>query len=396
MNSCGVKPLAIYVHWPYCARICPYCDFNVYKNRDADPEKAALVAAIIDDLSDWRRRSGERHIRSVHFGGGTPSLMQAGQIGDILAAIDRLWGLPETAEIALEANPTDAARAQWEDFAAAGINRLSLGIQSFDDNVLTQLGRDHDGAMGDRAAQTALGIFRSVSLDMIFGHTGQTLAEWDADISRAIALDPHHISAYQLTIEDGTAFAKAQARGDIKAVNDDASHDLYTLGNQRLADAAYSHYEVSNHAKRGHESAHNLAYWQGLDYVGVGPGAHGRLTEGRLTEGRLTESAVKYATIAARRPADYITAVKGNGTGAAQREALSPSAWGDEYIMMGLRISDGISLSHYADITGSALPDDVIAQMVQHGLLSQNGDRLWATQTGRSVLNTVSAKLLGA
>ena len=382
----ALEPLAIYVHWPYCARICPYCDFNVYKSRDAQAEKDALVAAIIDDLADWRRRSGARRIHSVHFGGGTPSLMTAGQIGNILAAIDGLWGLPSGTEIALEANPTDAARAKWESFAAAGINRLSLGIQSFDDSVLKRLGRDHGGAMGQRAAETALDIFRSVSLDMIFGHKAQTLAQWDADVSRAIALSPHHISAYQLTIEAGTAFAKAEARGDIKAVGDDTSSDLYDHGAQTLISAGYSHYEVSNYAKPEHESAHNLAYWQGLDYVGVGPGAHGRLTE----------TGVKYAMIAARRPADYIARVKENGTGAAQHEVLSSAAWGDEYVMMGLRISGGISLSRYAQITGASLPDDIITQMIQHGLLAKDHDRLWATQTGRSVLNTVSAKLLGA
>ncbi|WP_371396721.1 radical SAM family heme chaperone HemW [Fretibacter rubidus] len=389
-------PLAVYVHWPYCARICPYCDFNVFKNRDNTAEKTALLSAIIDDLSTWRQRTGAREITSVHFGGGTPSLMTDAQIGAVLTAVDRLWGLPKGCEIALEANPTDAAAQKWTAFRDVGVNRLSLGVQSFDDDVLRALGRDHDGAGGYRAAQTAMDIFPSVSLDLIFGHSGQSVQDWDADLSRALTLSPHHISAYQLTIEPGTAFAKAKARGEDKAVDDDSSSDLYYHGTAVLGAAGYDHYEVSNHAKPGHASQHNLAYWRGWDYVGVGPGAHGRVTEASSAHGRVTKDGVRYATVCAKRPQDYTARVRAKGTALVDDDALSPAAWGEEYIMMGLRINEGISLRTYKDITGEDLPKAVIETMTEHGFLDTKEGRIFATPSGRAVLNTISAKLLGA
>ena len=385
-NSHKIPPLAIYVHWPYCARICPYCDFNVFKNKDKTDEKASLLAAIIDDLSTWRDRTGARDITSVHFGGGTPSLMTDGQIAFVLSAIDRLWGLPPSSEIALEANPTDAAAVKWRAFHKVGVNRLSLGVQSFDDDVLHALGRDHDGAGGYRAAHTAVEIFPSVSLDLIFGHRGQSVADWDADLSRALSLLPHHISTYQLTIEPGTAFANAENRGEVKAVSDDSSRELYDHGTARLGAAGYTQYEVSNHAKPGHVSDHNLAYWRGWDYVGVGPGAHGRVTE----------DGVRYATVAAKRPQDYTARVAGNRTALIDNDPLTPTDWGEEYVMMGLRINEGISRKTYKNITGEDLPQAVIDTFVTHGFLQADDDRLFATPSGRSVLNTLSTKLLGA
>lgn len=376
-----MDPLAIYIHWPYCARICPYCDFNVYKKR----EDGTLVSAIIQDLADWRTRSGARDITSVHFGGGTPSLMTPTDIERILTTVHTLWGLPDAAEVALEANPTDAAEALWQGFGRAGINRLSLGVQSFDSNVLSRLGRDHDGDASAAALESALSIFRSVSMDLIFGHSRQTLAHLEGELTRALALGPQHISTYQLTIEPDTAFAKAVARGEDRTVDDDASGDLYDYVTSRLIGAGYNHYEVSNFAKDGHESRHNLAYWLGRDYVGVGPGAHGRITVG----------GVKTATIAAMKPNDYSNAVRDTGSGIAHEEPLSPTSRGDEYVMMGLRISDGLSLSHYRALSGQELPRDMIDKLASYDLLRIDGDRLYATASGRNVLNTISTKLLG-
>jgi len=238
-------PLAIYIHWPYCARICPYCDFNVYKQRKDD----GLTNAIINDLTAWRDRSGPREIISVHFGGGTPSLMTGDDIARILKQIDALWGLPLTAEVGLEANPNNAAIEKLDVFKAAGINRLSLGVQSFHDGALKQLGRDHDGAAGARAVDAAVARFAYVSADLIFGWQGQTQADLTADLDRLLSSGVPHISTYQLTIEAGTAFARAEARGDIQSVDSDRSADFYSDVCERLLDVGFEHYEVSNFAK---------------------------------------------------------------------------------------------------------------------------------------------------
>ncbi len=374
-------PLAVYIHWPYCARICPYCDFNVYKQKQDDD----LLGAILADLKHWRTRSGPREIVSIHFGGGTPSLLSGEEVAQFIRSVDALWGVRHDTEIAIEANPTDLDVTRWQAYRAAGINRLSLGVQSFDDTVLARLGRDHNGAAAKQALETGLRIFPSVSADMIFGHTGQTVAHLDAELDTLLPFAPPHISAYQLTIEEGTAFAKAESRGEARAVDADISADLYEHVCARLSDAGYDAYEVSNHAKDGHRSRHNLAYWQGLDYVGVGPGAHGRLTE----------DGVRYATLAALTPRDYSARVNDTGSGLTDNTPLSREDRASEYLMMGLRISEGISLKTYANYAGDALPQTRIGELEAMGLVALTGDRLSTTQAGRMVLNSVSGKLLG-
>jgi len=375
-------PLAVYVHWPYCARICPYCDFNVYKTR-AD---TTLIEAILQDLSYWQRLTPQHHITSIHFGGGTPSLMKAGDVAQIIHKVRALWTVANNIEIALEANPSDADKNHWIALSKAGVNRLSLGVQSFDADVLKKLGRDHDDVMAHKAAKLAKDIFPSVSLDLIFGHKDQSAQDWEIDLNHALSYAPNHISTYQLTIEEGTAFAKAEARGDSKAVDSDISADRYEQVRLRLTQAGYDHYEVSNFAKMGNTSKHNLSYWKGHDYVGVGPGAHGRYTK----------NGVRYAAIAAMQPKAYTASVKNNGTGVDHTEALSKTAQGEEYVMMGLRISEGLSLSRFENITGNTLPEGIIEHLVQMELLNQDGDIIRATQSGRNVLNTVCQKLLGA
>ena len=372
--------LAVYIHWPYCARICPYCDFNVYKQRD----DAGLTPSILSDLKGWRDWSGPRQVSSIHFGGGTPSLMTAKDIEVVIAQVRELWGLTESCEIAIEANPHDAEEAKWKAYRAAGINRLSLGVQSFHDPALKLLGRDHDGAEAKRALEMATAIFPSVSLDIIYGWTGQTEALLNADLDIALDSGAQHISAYQLTIEEGTAFAKAEARGDIKAVDADKSADFYDLVRERLTTKGFAHYEVSNFAKPNHRSKHNLAYWQGRDYVGVGPGAHGRLT----VEG------TRYATIAAMRPEAYQDMVAETGLGLTEKEALSPTAWAEEYLLMGLRIEMGISLARFEEISGERLSQKVIQELVHNNLLVQQDDRVKASSQGRLLLNSVTEKLL--
>lgn len=372
--------LAIYIHWPFCARICPYCDFNVYKNRG---QNAALIKAICVDLTGWRKETGARNVTSLHFGGGTPSLLSGGELAEFITLIRQLWTLDPACEIAIEANPADADKPKWEAYRSAGITRLSLGVQSFHDDALKLLGRDHDGVTANDALRLATEIFPSVSMDLIFGWQGQTEDLLRADLDAAIALQPGHISAYQLTIEPGTAFDRAEIRGERKAVGEDASTDFYGLIENRLTEAGYGHYEVSNYAKPNHHSRHNMSYWKGEDYIGVGPGAHGRITVDND----------RYATVASLQPAAYIKRVNETGIGA-DKDPLSQENWGDEYIIMGLRIEDGISLSRYESITGAALNSGDITALKNSGHLLINGDSLKATAKGRLVLNTVTEKLL--
>jgi len=373
-------PLAIYIHWPYCARICPYCDFNVYKNRS----DSGLVAAIVEDLKGWHDWSGPRHVRSIHFGGGTPSLLQASDICKVINSIKSLWDADSDTEIAIEANPQDIDEARWQGYCDAGINRLSLGVQTFHDAGLKLLGRDHDSHQARKALDVAIAMFPSVSVDLIFGWRGQTVDLWQQDIDTALNSTANHISSYQLTIEDGTAFAKAEARGDRRASHEDKAAEFFDMARAQFTAAGYDHYEVSNFAKPGHRSKHNMSYWLGHDYVGVGPGAHGRLT----VDGQ------RYATLAAMRPSDYQTQVQETGLGIIEKEQLINIARAEEYVLMGLRINEGISLTQYRDLSGEELSHEKTSSLIKHGFLKQDGDRLKATPKGRRVLNTITEKLL--
>lgn len=377
-------PLAVYLHWPYCAAICPYCDFNVHLDKRAG-EGDRLVAAMVADLAYWRGWTDARRVGSIHFGGGTPSLLSAKQLKVLTDAVGGLWAT-QGAEIALEANPNDVTANSIEAWRAAGLTRLSLGVQSFDDGVLSRLGRDHDGASARRAVSMAVESFSSVSADLIFGVAGEREGRLSNDLDILLDLGVAHISTYQLTIEPGTAFARAEARGTRQAVGEDRSAEDFERISARLRAAGYQHYEVSNFAKPGHESRHNLAYWRGHDYVGVGPGAHGRLwTETGLGRSRI-------ATETALRPADYISAVETNGTAITDRDTLSAEQAAEEYVMMGLRIDDGLSLSRLADIRGAPLR--IEPALMDDGLLRVTGDRLLATSRGRMVLDALTRALL--
>ena len=371
--------LAVYIHWPYCARICPYCDFNVYKRRDDD----SLLPAILADLKHWREMSGPRGVSSIHFGGGTPSLMTPDQVGAVINAVDALWGLSDI-EIALEANPHEMNDADWRGYSAAGLNRMSLGVQSFHDTALKFLGRDHDGQTAQTALDLALEIFPSVSADLIFGWAGQSQADLEADLSTLLKAGTPHISTYQLTIENGTAFSKAETRGQLRAVDADISADFYEHVCDRLDSAGFDHYEVSNFAKPNHHSQHNLAYWRGWDYVGVGPGAHGRLTQ----------AGKRQATIAHLTPAAYTAAIAEKGTGINTQEPLSASGAATEYLLMGLRINEGISLSTYETMAGTPLNPTELDFLIQKGFLVKQGDILSASAQGRLVLNAVTQQLV--
>jgi len=374
--------LGLYVHWPYCARICPYCDFNVYRPKG---EEAALLTAILDDMAHWRARTGPRALASLHFGGGTPSLMTPDQLEAVIARADDLWGFATGAEIGLEANPKDIDG--FAGMAGAGINRLSLGVQSFDDDALASLGRDHDASLARRAIEAAQHAFPRVSLDMIYARAGQTAAQWETELDEALATGVGHISPYQLTIEPGTAFGKRAGRGERLAAVPDFAADLYELTEALCSAAGLTGYEISNHARsRADQSVHNRIYWEGGDWMGVGPGAHGRI--GRAASGG------RAGTEAARRPSDYVKAVSETGCGIADEEALGAADEIAERILMGMRLADGLDLAHLRAATGGTVDADGLERMIAQGFVAREGDRIRLTQEGRLLADGVSAELV--
>ena len=359
------EPIAIYLHWPWCARICPYCDFNVYKQRQLD----GLVPAMLEDLSRQREVTGPREVASVHFGGGTPSLMEAADVAALVGHIRELWDVRDGAEVGLEANPALMDRARIAGFRNAGVNRLSLGVQTFDDAGLAFLGRDHSGEEARDVAELALELIPNTSLDLIFGWAGQGMEVWERDLATALELNPPHISTYQLTIEPGTAFAKSEARGVARGVDAELSADMYECAVQALTGAGFEHYEVSNFAKSGHRSQHNLAYWRGRDYVGVGPGAHGRIT---THNGRV-------ATIAPLQPSAYVE------DPSPEIESLSGNDVAVEAVLMGLRTGEGVALSRLPKVPDVSGLEGLV--MIEDGYLR-------ATPSGRRVLDALTQEML--
>lgn len=380
-NSKRVHPLAIYIHWPYCRRICPYCDFNVYKSRGDDE---ALFAALKAELSHYRELTGPRLISSIHFGGGTPSLLKPMQIADFIETAHSRYSFSGEIEIGLEANPCELDLAYFKALSEAGINRLSFGVQSFDDDVLTFLGRDHNGDQARQSVSSALNYIPNSSVDLIFGHKDQSPEAWQEDLETALELGIPHMSAYQLTIEQGTAFERAERRGQTKAVDETRSETLFILARDMLRANRFEHYEVSNYARPGFHSRHNKTYWTGGDYLGIGPGAHGRVT----LDGNRYESETYL------RPAEFVSSAAQNGHGRKRFEKIGANDQANEYVMMGLRISEGISLAQYAEIAGQDLEVDL--EFIEKNWLIKDGDRLRATDEGRLRLDYISFALLGA
>lgn len=377
-------PLGVYVHWPYCARICPYCDFNVYRDRGRAGEQAALAAAIIEDLAAQAALTGPRTLVSVFFGGGTPSLMAPDAVAQVLAAACRLWTPAADLEVSLEANPTDAEASRFAALSEAGVGRLSLGVQALDDAALTFLGRDHDAAAARRALEIAARTFPRLSLDLIYARPGQTPEAWGVELRQALAYGAEHVAPYQLTIEAGTAFDRAVQRGRFTPPDDALGAALYDTTQTVLEAAGFEAYEVSNHARGpAARSRHNLVYWQGLDYVGVGPGAHGRITTG----------GVRCATEAMARPAAYIAQVAESGRGFPRLEPLSPPEAAEERVISGLRIWPGVTFAEVAPL-GLSPSHDRIKALVGEGLLADDNLRLCVTPAGRLLLDHVVRRLL--
>jgi len=376
----SAPPLGVYVHWPYCARICPYCDFNVVRARGRTDEEAALVQAISADLAAQAALIGPRTLVSIFFGGGTPSLMPPEAVAQVIETARRLWPGESPVEVSLEANPTDAETDRFAAFRAAGVERLSLGVQAFADDHLRFLGRAHDAAETLRAIGTAAAVFPRLSLDLIYALPGQDADQWTDTLRRAAGLGAEHLSPYQLTIEQGTPFDRAVRRGRFTPADEDSGAALYETTQTTLEGLGYHAYEVSNHARgQAARARHNLVYWRGEDYLGVGPGAHGRLTR---------PDGVRLASEAEGRLPAYIAQVGMHGVGGALTE-MSPVDRAEERALMGLRTDEGVALSDLV-----LLPMTNLRSLIESGHLVNAGGRLTATAAGRLVLNHVTERLI--
>ena len=372
------EPLALYVHWPFCVSKCPYCDFNshVRSSIDQDEWRDALLA----DLAYEASLLPERKLTSIFFGGGTPSLMEPATVSAIIGAAQKHWEPASDLEITLEANPNSVEAGRFADLAAAGVNRLSLGLQSFDDGSLAFLGRAHSSAEGQKALDIAQSHFPRVSFDLIYALPGETEAGWSSTLDRALAKGTSHLSLYQLTIEPGTRFASMVAKHDFEPLDGDKAATLYELTAERTAEAGIPAYEISNYARAGQESRHNLTYWRYGDYAGVGPGAHGR---------RLGKRTVRH-----RKPENFISGLKRNRHGLVEEELLSPVEAADEALVMGLRLSEGIDPQALQQRFGKPLVDsEAVDRLVATGHLEREGRRLRTTPAGRLLLDRVLAEI---
>jgi oxygen-independent coproporphyrinogen-3 oxidase len=366
--------LALYVHWPFCVSKCPYCDFNSHVRESID--QAAWREALLKDLA-WEAATWPHgQLSSIFFGGGTPSLMEPATVAASIEAADRHWGLAPDAEITLEANPSSVEAARFGDLAAAGVNRVSLGLQSLDDRALRFLGRAHDVAEGLAALETAQGCFGRVSFDLIYALPGQSEADWAAELGRALGFGTGHLSLYQLTIEPGTRFAAMAARGELDPRDPDEAAGLYELTQAMTEQAGLPAYEISNHARPGEESRHNLAYWRYRPYLGVGPGAHGR-RGGAATQRH-------------RKPENWLAALQRNGHGICEETVLSRGEQATEALLMGLRLSKGVEIESVAD----RLDLGAIKRLEGHGLVAREGGRLVMTAAGRLLLDAILAEIV--
>lgn len=376
------EPLALYIHWPFCVSKCPYCDFNSHVRESVDQD--AWRAALLQDMAHEATLLPGRRVGSIFFGGGTPSLMPPATVAAMIAAAQVHWGFTADVEVTLEANPSSVEAARFADLAAAGVNRVSLGLQALDNDALAFLGRAHDVAEGLYALDTAQRHFRRVSFDLIYARPGQSLKDWQAELARALSFGTEHLSLYQLTIEPGTRFATLAAQGALKPVDPDHGADLFELTREMTVAAGLPPYEISNHARPGYESRHNLTYWRYGDYAGIGPGAHGRRRG--------------LATVRHKKPENWLRAVSRNGHGLQVEDTLHPGERAREALMMGLRLGEGVDLARIARRCGvdqPALIDLRQAQvLVSHGLIRRDGRHLTVTPSGMPLLNRILAELV--
>jgi oxygen-independent coproporphyrinogen-3 oxidase len=378
-----VPGFGIYVHWPFCAAKCPYCDFNSHVRHNA-PDQARFARAFAAEIEHMAAMQPGRTITSVFFGGGTPSLMEPATVETILTAIHTAWPVEDDAEITMEANPSSADAGRFSAYRGAGVNRMSLGVQSLHDAELKRLGRLHNAAEARAAIDLARKTFPRLSFDLIYARPNQTLAGWRAELEEAIALAADHLSLYQLTIEEGTPFFDLHRRGRLIVPNEDHAADLYALTQQITADHGLPAYEISNHAQPGCESRHNLTYWRSGAWAGIGPGAHGRLD---MNDGRR-------ATANERHPETWLGLVESQGHGMVTNEPLGTDDAGEEMLLMGLRLVEGLDVPRYEALSGKRLDPERVETLRGYGMVSETSSgRLRATQQGRMVLNSVIAEL---
>jgi putative oxygen-independent coproporphyrinogen III oxidase len=373
-------PLALYVHWPFCVSKCPYCDFNSHVRASVDQD--AWAAALLADLAHEAALLIGRTLGSIFFGGGTPSLMPPATVAAIIDAATRHWSPDPDIEITLEANPSSVEAARFADLAAAGVNRVSLGLQALDDDALRFLGRAHDVTEGLAALDTAQAAFARVSFDLIYARPGQSDASWAAELDRALSFGTEHMSLYQLTIEPGTRFATLVQQGKLTPLDDERAATLFETTRATMAGRGMPAYEISNHARPGCESRHNLTYWRYNDYAGIGPGAHGR----RL--GR--------ATVRHKKPENWMTAVRNTGHGLQSEQPLSAAERSTEALLMGLRLAEGVDLDAIVERSGNPLPinENALAHLEGIGLLNRNGSHIAVTERGFLLLDAILGEIV--
>jgi len=373
------EPLALYVHWPFCISKCPYCDFNSHVRASIDQHE--WRDALLTDLAHEAALLPGHRLTSIFFGGGTPSLMEASTVEAIIDAASDHWLVDDDVEITLEANPNSAEAARFADLARAGVNRISLGLQSFDDASLAFLGRAHSADEGVLALAAAQSAVARVSFDLIYALPGDTKASWQTSLDRALSFGTEHLSLYQLTIEPGTRFATMVAKHEFDPLDADTSAILFEMTQERTAAAGMPAYEISNHARSGAESRHNLAYWRYQGYAGVGPGAHGRRGGMR--------------TVRHKKPENFLSAVSRNAHGLAEEEALTRDEAAHEALVMGLRLAEGIEPDALAERLGveHIVDDMAVDRLVGHGLVEREGTRLRTTASGRLLLDSILAEI---
>ncbi len=383
LNMSLTSPFAVYVHWPFCLSKCPYCDFNSHV-RHGGIDEARFLRAYEAEIAATAARVPDRTVSSIFFGGGTPSLMQASSVQTILDCIGKHWSVAPDVEVTLEANPTSVEATRFRGYRAAGVNRVSLGVQALDDAALKELGRLHTAQEALDAVAVARSIFDRYSFDLIYARPRQTLDAWAAELKRAIAEAAEHLSLYQLTIEPDTPFFGLHRAGKLIVPDEDLARDLYDLTQTVCSKAGLPAYEISNHARPGAECRHNLVYWRGHDYAGVGPGAHGRLT---IDDRRV-------ATATEKRPEAWLMRVEETGTGFTVDEKLTSGEAADEYLLMGLRLAEGIDTARYSALSGRNLDPKRISILREEGAVETTTDgRLRVTKSGFPVLDAVVADL---
>lgn len=373
----------VYLHWPFCAAKCPYCDFNSHV-RHQKVDQGRFVRAFAAEMASMRERTGPREVTSIFIGGGTPSLMEPATVGAILGEVARNWTVPAGIEVTLEANPSSVEAERFRGYRSAGVNRVSLGVQALNDADLRFLGRLHDVSEALHAIRLARENFPRLSFDLIYARPGQTPEAWEAELNEAIGHTADHLSLYQLTIEEGTAFHKLYAARKFEMPVPDLAADLYQLTQEVTAARGLPAYEVSNHARPGAESRHNLVYWRYGEYVGIGPGAHGRFVE----------DGTRVVTIAERHPETWAELVERQGHGIVDGERLTREEEADEFLMMGLRLVEGIDLARFETLSGRTLPRRQLSILQEEGLVEPVGNSgLRATPSGMIVLNSLVAEL---